>query len=262
VSVADVILDDRIVERRREVRRDRQRRRLRRTIALAVLLVLVGVAAAVERSGLVALEEVRVRGTQRLAPAAVRDAAGLELGTSTVRLRLGEAERRVEALPLVSDATVQRLDPLTVEIAVTERRPVVAATRRNGATALVDAEGVVVVATREAPDPDLTRIDLVASTPLPAPGDDVASHPALANAHAVAVRLTGPVGALVGHYEATGPRELDLVLTDGRRVRFGAAERIDEKVRAIGAVLEDLGPVEVSVIDVRAPGAPTVVRSP
>jgi cell division septal protein FtsQ len=261
VSVADVILDDRIVERRREVRRDRQRRRLRRTIALAVLLVLVGVTAAVERSGLVALEEVRVRGTQRLAPAAVRDAAGLELGTSTVRLRLGEAERRVEALPLVSDATVQRLDPLTVEIAVTERRPVVAATRPNGATALVDAEGVV-VATGEAPDPDLTRIDLVASTPLPAPGDDVASHPALANAHAVAVRLTGPVGALVGHYEATGPRELDLVLTDGRRVRFGAAERIDEKVRAIGAVLEDLGPVEVSVIDVRAPGAPTVVRSP
>jgi hypothetical protein len=42
-------------------------------------------------------------------------------------------------------------------------------------------------------------------------------------------------------------------------VRFGRAERVDEKVRALGAILGDVGDSPVTVIDVRAPSAPVVI---
>lgn len=257
--MADVLLDERLAERRREVRRDRRRRRLKRTLTIVGLLVLAGAALAVERSGLVALEEVRVVGTERLDAASVRDAADLELGTSTVRLRLGAAEERVERLPMVAEATLRRVDPLTVEVAVTERVPVIVAVRPNGRSVMVDVDGVVLAAGEE---PGLVVIEVAAPGALPGPGERVDAHAALGNAHRVATQLSGPLRAEVARYVALGERDVDLVLLDGRRVRFGAAERIDEKARALGAVLEDLGDTPVSLIDVRAPSTPTVVRSP
>jgi hypothetical protein len=44
------------------------------------------------------------------------------------------------------------------------------------------------------------------------------------------------------------------------RVRFGAATRLDEKLRALEAVLADVDGVAVATVDVRAPSNP-VVRS-
>lgn len=258
--MADVILDERLAERRREVRRDRKRSRLRRTIAAVVVALLASAGYAAERSGLVALEEIRVTGTERTTEAEILEAAALELGTSTVRLRLADAETRVEQLPLVADAQLRRVDPLTVQIDVVERRPAVVVHAGTGRSLLVDEEGLVLAGGSE---PGLAVIELAAGGRVPEPGEELgAENEALANAHAVAVRLTGPIGALVDRYAAVGPRDVDLLLRDGRRVRFGAAERIDEKVRSLGAVLEDLGATDVSVIDVRAPGTPTVVRAP
>jgi cell division septal protein FtsQ len=196
------MVDERIAARRAEVRQDRRRRRLRRTILVATLLVLVAVGVVVERSSLVALAEVRVAGTERLDPRSVRRAADLELGTSTLRLPLGAARERVEALPLVERADVRRVDPLTVLVEVEERQPA-AVVRHGDDTVLVDREGVV-LATARAED------------------------------------------------------ELVLRLASGTRVRFGRADQVAEKARALGAVLEDVGERSVAVIDVRAPSRPVV----
>lgn len=248
------MVDERIAARRAEVREDRRRRRLRRTVLVAVLLVLGVVAVLVERSSLVALAEVRVDGTDRLAPERVRTAADLELGTSTLRLPLDRARERVEELPLVDTADVRRLDPLTVLIDVTERVPTVVVV--HGARAvLVDDEGVVVAEGRE---PGLPVIE-VPGTALPELGESVRQVPAAANAHAALAALPGPVRSLVATYVAGGPDELELHLVDGTRVQFGRAERVDEKARALGAVLEDLQGRTVEEIDVRAPGRPVVV---
>lgn len=250
-----VAVDDRIAARRREVKRDDRRRRLRRTIVAGLVLLLLGVGAYLERSGLVALQEIEVTGTQRLAPADVLAAADLPLGTSTLRLRLAPAAQRIAALPYVRDVDVSRVDPLTVRISVTERTPVlvVSAGERSW---LVDDDGIVLepgvaagLATVTAP----SSLRLV-------PGDQLDSAPAVSNAHRAMRGLPGPLRAEIVRYDAIGPDELDLWLRDGRRVRFGRAERIDEKARALGAVLEDLGATEVAYIDVRAPGAPVVGR--
>ncbi|HEX9889724.1 MAG TPA: FtsQ-type POTRA domain-containing protein [Nitriliruptorales bacterium] len=243
-----------MAERRAEVRDERRRLRLRRTLTLLGLAALLGTLAMIERSSLVALQEVRVVGVQRLDALVVSDTAALPIGTSTLRLDLAAAEARIEALPLVAAADLRRIDPLTVQITVTERVPVVIA--EVGRTRLlVDAEGVVLARGQA----ELAVIALPAG-PVPSPGDRVEVLPGLASAHTIHVGLPGPLRIRVARYEVIKPDEIELVLDDGRRVRFGPAQRIDEKARALGAVLEDLGDAPVALIDVRAPNAPVVTR--
>lgn len=220
---------------------------------MLTVVVAAAVLVMVERSALVALEEVRVSGADRLDSDQVRDAAQLQLGTSTLRLGLDEVQARVKKLALVHDAQARRLDPLTVLIDVTEREPVLQASG-GGETRLIDRDGVVIV---EGGLDGLAEIRLPASPP--GVGEPVSTDPTLANAHQVWRELSGPLRSMVDRFDASGPDELSLQLSTGVEVRFGRAERVDEKVRALGAVLEDVEDTPVGTIDVRAPRAPVVV---
>lgn len=252
------MIDDRIAERRASVRDDRRRSRLRRTGWTLGLLVLLGALVAVERSALVALEEVTVAGVERLEPEEVIAAADLEVGNSTLRLGLRAASDRVEELPLVREASARRIDPLTVLLEVEERRPELLVAG-GGERRYLDRDGVVIddVGPGEEPASSWPVIELASEPPLP--GERVDDDAALANAHAVWRGLSGSLRAETVRYRAAGPDELTLELASGVEVRFGRAERVDEKVRALGAVLEDIGDTPVEKIDVRAPSAPVVI---
>lgn len=248
-------MDSWIAQRRREVRRGRRRGRVRRALFAAIVLALVGLAGWVEQSPLLGLSEVEVVGTRRLTPDAVRQATALPLGTSILRLRLGRARERVEALPLVRSATVRRSDPLSVRIEVDERRPIFVVATAGGA-ALVDGDGVVVATGAEE---GLPVIATTAPNP-PTAGSTVAALPEANNAFAVASALPGPLRAEVVRYEARGPDDVDLVLASGLRARFGRAERIAEKARALGALLSELGAsMAGALVDVRVPTNPVLV---
>lgn len=247
------MIDERIAERRATVREERRLARLRRTRWVVGLLVLLAVLAVLERSPLVGLDRVEVAGTDRLDPDEVRAAADLELGTSTLRLGLREATARVEALPLVRQARIQRTDPLGVRIEVAEREPALVATGR-GRQRLVDRDGVVIA---DGTMPGLPEVALRGAPP--DVGGEVADVPALANAHRAWRGLSGDLRIAVVRYDARGPDDLWLELASGIDVRFGRAERVDEKVRALGAILGDVGDEPVSEIDVRAPNAPVVI---
>lgn len=247
------MIDQRIAQRRREVREERRRGRLRRTITVVAVVVVAAALVALERSPLVGLEEVRVAGAERLTGEEVVAAADLELGTSTLRLGLAQVERRVEALPLVRTAGARRIDPLTVLIEVEERTPALVVAGPGGRV-LVDREGVVLA---EGDAEGLPVVELAGE--LPVPGQSVHAVPALGNAHRAWRELSGPLRAEVVALDAAGRDELTLVLRSGIEVRFGRAERVDEKVRALGAVLEDVGAAEIAVVDVRAPSAPVVL---
>jgi cell division protein FtsQ len=250
---ATTVIDERIAQRRRAVRDQERRRRLRRSlIALGaiggVVLRVIG-----ERSDLVALETIEVVGTERLDEDAVLAAADLAPETSTVRLRLGSATERVVDLTLVRRATIRRTGPRSVAIEVEERRPVLAV-RGAGTEVLVDRDGWVI---------DTGALEGLPSVTLrrrpPEVGAPVAEDPALANAFVAWRGLSGPLRARVVGLDAVTDAELTLVLDTGERVRFGRAERLDEKARALGAILQDLGDVRVATIDVRTPTAPVVV---
>lgn len=246
-------MDGRFAERRRAVRGERRRARLRRTLIGATLVAIVIALAVIERGPLVALEWVEVVGTVRLDPAEVRTAAGLEEGTSIVRLRLGAARERVVALPLVRAADVSRTGVRSVRVLVEERQAVVDV-RGGGVQRLVDREGVVIAS---GTDPTLTEVRL-ADAP-PAVGGRASEVPALAAAMTVWRGVSGPVRADLERIEALVEDDVVLLLVDGTRVRLGRADRLDEKVRALGAILEDVGDVPVAVIDLRSPTAPVVV---
>lgn len=247
------MIDERIAERRRDVREGRRRARLRRTLVVTAAVVVVVALFALERSALVGLEEIRVTGVQRLEADDVRRATRLELGTSTLRLWLGRVEERVEELPAVRRASARRLDPLTVGIEVVEREPSLAA-RAAGEQVVIDREGVVL---GQGAAEGVPRVQLDGE--LPEPGRTVADDAALHNAFRTWRGLTGPLRAQVVRYDASGPNDLVLRLESGVRVRFGRADRVDEKVRALGVILEDIGDAEVSEIDVRPASAPVVV---
>ncbi len=246
-------VDDRIAERRAEVRRENRTRRLRRTVTVLLFLLLVAGAWLVERSSLVALAEVQVAGTQRLAPSEVLGVAGFELGTSVVRLDLDGAAERVEALPMVANADVRLVGPITVRIEVVERVPALVGELRGDAV-LVDTEGVVVA---EARDDALTVVRL-ASGRLPSVGTRLDAASALGAAHLVWQGLSGPLRAEVERIEARSAEDVDLLLASGTRVRMGRADLLAEKVRSLGALLEELAGERVAVIDVRAPRNPVV----
>ncbi len=221
--------------------------------AVIGLTVLAVMAFAVDRSGIVGIDTIEVVGNLRVSDAEVRQAMALEVGTSHLRLRPGQVTRRVEELPAVAHAELRRsgVDRVTVE--VTERRPVMQVDG-PGRSVLIDREGIVMTEGVQGGLP----VTLLAVDP-PAVGGRAEEIDALANAHAVWRGLSGPLRSDVAWFEADSVDELVIVLDRGVRVMFGRAERLDEKVRALGAVLEDLGDTEVELVDVRAPATPIIV---
>lgn len=246
------MIDDRIAQRRADVRRQRRLVRLRRTVLGALLATLVVVGAWFERGENAAVREVRIVGLERLEAADVRAASGVDVGDPALRIRTELVARRVEELVLVRDAEVVRDGVRTVVIEVIERAPVYAVV--HGATSrLVDRDGVVVQEGRE----DVLPVVRVATTP-PEVGELVVAHGALANAHRAWLGLSGPLRSQVETVQAMDVDGLAFVLRSGVTVVFGRAERIEEKVRAIGAVLDDVGNMRLGVIDVRVPGFPVI----
>lgn len=248
------MVDERIAERRAGVRAQRRRARLRRTLLVVLLTSIAGGAVWLEQSEHLAVRDVVVLGAARLEPEEVVDASGVEIGTSIARMLPGRVAGRVETVPLVRSAEVTRSGLREVTITVLEREPVYTATSR-ALSVLVDRDGVVV---REGSDGLLPTVRLV--TVPPAPGELVAAHEALANAHRVWTGLSGPLRSRVVRMDAPDIDRLVLILDEGPDVIFGRAERLEEKVRTMGTVLDDVAGSEVTVIDVRVPDVP-VVRS-
>lgn len=246
-------MDSRIARRRAEVRQQRMRRRRRRTVIAVFIGLLIAGAIALERSPLMALAEVEVSGARHVPADTVRDVAALPLGTSTLRLDLGAAERRIEGLAWVESVDIRRRDPLTVHIAVRERRPALTL-RTPGGSALIDGEGILL----ERGSDDALPVLSLPNGRLPEQGERIDEDPAAANGLAVYRGLPGPLRPEVARIEARAADEADLILRSGTTVRFGRADRVDEKARALGALLGELQD-PVATIDVRAPSNPVVV---
>lgn len=95
--------------------------------------------ALLERGGL-GLDEVSVTGQKFTDPAAIFDALDLDRVRTLLSFDTRAAQERIEALPWIRQATISRILPDRVEIAVTERAPFAVWHRPDGAY-LIDRSG-------------------------------------------------------------------------------------------------------------------------
>ena len=264
-----IVVDPRMRSRRIEVQRETGRRRLRRVAAVTATVATLLVAYGATRTPLLDVDHVRVETAGQpgesgdagghTAPAVVAVASGIGLGEPMTAVDTGAAARRIEALPWVDEARVQRSWPGTIRIEVTERTPVAVVDVTDTRSALVDATGRVLAMG--------TAADIVGAVP---PGGVVTltgvrgrvaegeslrrdAREALAVVDALREALPGTVTGV--------STDLDATLGRGGVVRFGTAEDLGEKVVAIETVLADVDTECLDVLDVRVPRSPVLTRA-
>ena len=247
-------IDPRLRQRRIDVQREQARRRLRRleVLGLIVLAVLFGALAAV--SPLLDVDLRRVEGAQLTSPDAIRSASGITRGDPMLTLDLGDATRRIEALPWIDHARIRRLFPGTIDISVTERTPAAIVRPAKSPPFLIDAAGRRLGVVR-AGDEVLPVIK--AKGPVPAEGQIVSADlaDALVLAQQATEQLTGHRVVVV--HEPDRPAGLKV---DGMPVRLGGPEERTQALLSLVTVLDRVDLACVTIIDLRAPERPVLTR--
>lgn len=216
-------------------RRFAQRARRRRLLSLRPMLIGLGVLALVAlagwlvfRSSLLAVHTVSVRGASRLTPSAITTAAEVPVGKPLALLDTAGVRRRVEAMPAVRSAEVERVWPQAVRITVVERTPVAVVKRPGKPLALVDGTGVLFADVSAAP-PDMAILALAHPGP-----SDSATKAALE----VVAALPASLRPTVTSISAPTPAAVTLSLAQGITVVWGDESNSARKAQALTALLK------------------------
>lgn len=216
----------------------------RRAVIIAVAVtVVVAVLATwlIAFSSVFGVRTVEVRGVHALTAAQVRSAAAITKGTPLVRLDTAAVTRRVEQLADVESAEVSTSFPSTVVITVVERVPV-GYVQLGGRTMLVDRTGDQYHQVAGVPA-GLPKFVVPVGSSARTTGGAVA---------VVAAALSPSLRKQVLSVQALDPGAITLVLTQGRLVQWGSADRSADKARILPVLLGQ----GASHIDVSNPDQP------
>jgi cell division protein FtsQ len=197
------------------------------------------------------IDRVRVEGVSRTDAADVRKAAGIDRGDPMVGVDTDRAAARIEDLPWVAQATLDRRWPGTIEVSVTERQPVAIVAAGEGRVGLVDEDGRVLQITRQAP------VGLPAVTGV---GRRITEGEELGNGARDALMVVRALGERLPGVVASVSSDLDASLAAGGQIRFGSTDDLDDKIVAVETVLADVDIACLEVLDVRVPGSPALTR--
>ncbi len=177
---------------------------------------------------------------------AVREAVPMDFPVSSFAVDLDFIKRRVTALPAVREAHVRLRAGGVLEVAISEREPVLL-WRDAGTLWLIDAEGVA-IATAPA---RRARMDL----PLVAgEGADQAAAEALA-----LFAAAGPISDRIRGLVRVGERRWDVVLTEDQKIMLPATGATQALVRTIALDrAQDILERDVTIVDMRNPQRPTL----
>lgn len=223
-----------------------------------LVLLMVGAALyqggqAVMKSGTLQLDRYEVEGNTeaRISTQTVVDATGAQIGDQLLAISTDAVAARVEKLPWVLEASVERILPSTLRISIDEREPSFVIQTGLGPF-LADAGGLVLQEGSE---------DLVNVTDLPLrpvrPGSRIDT-PEFTQASRILRSLPPKIRSRVTAMKAPSIDQIQLVTGSGPLIYYGAAEKVDEKNFAVETLLERTNGVSpaVAVIDVRVPARP------
>jgi cell division protein FtsQ len=237
-------IDPRIRERLIEVQREAGRRRLRILLVMSCVLSAAGISYLAVMSPILDVDHIAIAGTSHVSPAAVRAAAGVHRGDHLLFIDTGAVARRIERIPWVRAAKVERDLPGTLRIAVSEYTPA-AYVRVAGAVMLVAADGHVI---GRAPDAPAGTVELRGVRGAYAAGDVLAPS-GVAN---IVPHLPAALALRVEAVDASGSG-VALVLRDGGEIRLGNSSDLAAKAASAQAVIDHLAGTHFSYIDVSTP---------
>jgi cell division protein FtsQ len=247
-------IDPRIKQRRIEETRRQGRRRLRVLLILLGVVLVISAAGAATRSPLLDVDHVEVTGAKHTPVADVIAAAELRRGRLMIDVDAGAARHVVARLAWVGDVRVERHWPNTVRIALRERVPVASIPAKGGGWVIADRKGRV-LAHQSQPMPGLPQV--TGGLPAGLPGTLV-SRPVIAALEVAAampqeLRSKASAVAIV----ADG---LDLALVSKGVAKLGSTDQLTAKLDAVLTMLAKANLTNLSVLDVRVPGAPVLTR--
>lgn len=239
-------INPRIRERRIEVQREAGRRRLRVLLVISSVVSAAGLAFLLVTSPLLDVDRISVVGARHVTPAEVRAAAGVPLHRHLLFVDTGAIARRVEQMPWVARASVQRDLPGTLRIVIREYTPT-AFVRAGSGVMLVAANGRVFARATTSP-PGAVEIRGVRRPP--AVGDQL-SPP---DAASVVAHLPPALAHSVAAVDVTTGLTLDM--NGGGEIRLGDSTRLADKAASALAVIAQLNGTTYSYIDVSLPQRP------
>ena len=231
-------------------------------IALAVISVAFGLYGVARESSLFAVRTIVVEGAPPGIAADVNAALGSYQGRSLVAVNAGAVEQRVDALPVVRSAVVDRAFPHTLRLHVVPEEPV-AVLRRGPDSWLVSARGRVIRTIERGALPTLPRIWLPAATDLQE-GAFLSDVPGALAARSLAALVGSGFPKRISFVRALDG-QITLGLRGGLEIQLGAPVDLRLKIAIARGILPLLalprngGP---DYLDLTVPERPVAGRNP
>ena len=253
MTAATVAVDPRMKARRIAVIRAQGRRRLRVLAVVSGIVLLAAAAWGISRTPLLDVDRITVTGTDPANRAEILESSNISVGLPMLFLDVKEAQRSVASLPWVRSAQVWRDWPATVRITVEPRVPAAVVPASEGRTALIDANGYVIGWG--------TGSTAVPHVSVPFSGQLGDIHTAADGPLAVVAAMPEDLRAWVSTVTLDADRgEMGLALVGGATAVLGEPVLMDDKIRALRAVLATADLQCVTTINVTMPDIATVTR--
>lgn len=254
-TAARVRTDPRISRRRQAIARSRRRR------LFGWLAVVLATAVAVWGafwSPLLSVQEIDVVGGRNVEAADVAAIAGLGSEDNLLLVSAADVASKVEELPWVREARVDRKLPGTVRVRVEERKPAVVLSAEGRQWTLDRAGHVLAEGSAAKNLPAVAGV-----TPAGVVEGTKVTQPEVRDALAAWRSLSPQIRQRVAAILAPTPERITFSLTDGTQVRFGAARSLRAKNEVLRALLAQLRADggAAAYIDVRVPTNPAISPS-
>ena len=252
-------IDPRIRQRRVAIRRSQGRRRLRWIGAAAVAVVVVLGLLGLAHTPWFGAQAVSVTGIHPHTPdAAIVAAAGLEHHPPLISVNPGAVAKKVESLPFIATARVRRHWPDGVQIAVTERVPVVEMAGPNSSWSLLDGHGRTLQVVPARLPGLVVYIVRTATSGIPPAPVGASLPPAAGPGLEVSRTLPPAFSSQVVSVTVAADGSISMALYSGITVLFGTDSDRTAKYQDIASILAHGTLHATSVIDVTVPESPTV----
>jgi cell division protein FtsQ len=252
-------IDPRIRQRRIAIARDQGRRRLLWAGGLLLVAVLAVIGWGLLHTGIFGARVITVSGVHPFTTdAAIVAAADLDRHPPLISIDPGTTAARVETLPFIAAARVQRHWPDGVTIAVTERVPTLTMAGPGAAWSVLDGSGRTLQVLPARPPGLIVLVDHTAAGGV-APAPVGGSLPAWAGAGLrVSRTLPRAFSGQVVSVTAAPDGTIDLALNSGITVMLGTDTELTAKYEDVAAIIAHASLRGATTIDVSVPSSPAV----